>query len=216
MGAVASSGEACARPAKIGPNAVTRVIEALETSESRQSIQRIFQACDLDMYLTRPPLDMVDEREVIRLHRVLRDQLGEERARGIGRIAGELTGDYLLKHRIPRAARLALRGAPASLASRILARAIAGNAWTFVGSGAFSARPGRPTIFTIRNCPMCRQQRAAHASCDFYAATFERLYRDLVSRHARVTETACQAMAAPACTFEIDWQRPPADRPSSA
>ncbi len=98
-----------------------------------------------------------------------------------------------------------LRCCPPALASRLLARAIAGNAWTFVGTGSFSARHGKPTLFRIGNCPICRDRRADAPSCDFYAGTFERLYRRLVRYSARVDELSCQATGADACTFAIEW-----------
>lgn len=191
----------------IGPNAVIRVIEALGALESPQAIDRIFASSRLDRYLARPPAAMIDEREVVRLHRALHRDLGDARARAVGWRAGELTADYLLRHRIPRAAQALLRLCPAPLASRLLARAIAANAWTFVGTGAFTARHGRPTVFTIRNCPIARGQHSAEPWCDFYAATFKRLYRRLVHPGARVVEAACQAQGAPACVFEITWRR---------
>jgi divinyl protochlorophyllide a 8-vinyl-reductase len=142
---------------------------------------------------------------VARLHQALHGALGDGLACMVGRIAGELTGDYLLGHRIPRPVQAALRCCPAGVASRLLATAIETNAWTFVGGGGFSARHGRPTIFTIRDCPICLGQRSARPYCDFYAATFERLYSRLVDKGARVTETSCLAMGAPACAFTIVW-----------
>jgi len=189
----------------IGPNAITRIMDALDALESPQSVQRIFRASRLEAYLFRRPTEMVDEQEVLRLHRVLHDDLGDERARTIGRKAGQLTADYLLRHRIPQPAQIVLRCAPSRLASPMLASAIARNAWTFVGTGAFSACHGRPTTFTVRNCPICRGQNSAEPYCDFYAATFEHLYARLVNKRARVTETGCRAMGAEACTFEIAW-----------
>lgn len=189
----------------IGPNAITRIAEALDKVESPQSLRRIFMASGLDAYLAEQPTEMVDEHEVMRLHQVLHDELGDRRARGVGRIAGQLTADYLLQCRIPPLAQTVLRYCPSGVASRALASAIAKNAWTFVGTGTFSARLGRPATFTIRDCPICRGQRSAEPYCDFYAATFERLYERLVDKRARVTEIGCKAMGAPACTFEIAW-----------
>ncbi len=40
-------------------------------------------------------------------------------------------------------------------------------------------------------------------ACDFYAATFERLYARLVHAQTRVKETHGQAMGDPACVFSI-------------
>lgn len=190
---------------KIGPNAIIRVIEALNGVEPPQVVQRIFRDARLDRYIDVPPTDMVDEQDVVRLHSVLHLDLGDKRARSVGWQAGTLTADYLLRHRIPRPAQILLRGCPAFLASRLLAKAITQNAWTFVGTGTFSAHHGRPTLFTIRNCPISRGQHSQEPYCDFYAATFERLYRRLVHKNARVVEVACQAQGAPACVFAITW-----------
>jgi divinyl protochlorophyllide a 8-vinyl-reductase len=189
----------------IGPNAITRIIEALDEVESPQSVQRIFRASRLEPYLLQRPTEMVDETEVMRLHQVLHDDLGDNQARAVGRIAGKLTAEYLLRCRIPRLAQIALRCSPDRLASRMLIGAIARNAWTFVGTGTFSACHGRPTRFTISDCPICRGQRSSEPYCDFYAGTFERLYCRLVNERTRVTEIDCQAIGARACTFEITW-----------
>ena len=190
----------------IGPNAITRILEALNVVESPQSVRRIFKASGLEAYLFKQPTEMVDEREVMRLHRVLHQDLGGDRARYIGRIAGGLTAEYLLRSRIPRPAQIALGYFPTSISSRLLAKAIAKNAWTFVGTGTFLVSHGRPIIFTIRKCPICREQRATAPYCDFYAATFEHLYSRLVNERARVTEVSCQAMGDEECKFRINWQ----------
>jgi divinyl protochlorophyllide a 8-vinyl-reductase len=41
--------------------------------------------------------------------------------------------------------------------------------------------------------------------CDFYAGTFERLFRVLVHPDTVVTETACQATGDASCLFEARW-----------
>ena len=189
----------------IGPNAITRVIESLAEIEGPPSVRRIFAACGLEAYLARQPTGMVDEGEVIRLHRGLHEALGDDGARRVGRLAGERTAVYLLGNRIPRPAQAVLRRCPAGIASRLLAAAIARNAWTFVGTGAFSARHGRPTVFTIRDCPLCRGPQAPTPRCDYYAATFETLYRTLVHPRARVAILACAATGGDACRFDLDW-----------
>ena len=190
---------------RIGPNAITRVAEALRAIEDAGAAQRVFGRAGLQLYLSNAPTDMVDEVHVTRLHIALREDLGAARAREVGWLAGQHTADYLLAHRIPRLAQRVLRCLPAPIASRLLAKAIARNAWTFAGTGTFSAQHGRPTLFSITDCPICRGQSATAPYCDFYAATFERLYVRLVHPHARVVEIACQAMGAPACTFAITW-----------
>ena len=190
---------------RIGPNAVTRIAEALWALEGAQSVNQVFSACNLEAYLTNSPEQMIDERQVASLHRALHVALGDDRARTVGWIAGQRTADYLLRHRIPHAVQIALRCSPPGLASRLLATAIARNSWTFVGTGAFSARHGEPTTFTIENCPLCRGQKSEAPYCDFYAATFERLFARLVHTRARVAEVGCQAMGDSACRFAILW-----------
>lgn len=207
---------------RIGPNAITRVAEALSAMEGAGAVRRVFSRAGLQRYLLHVPTDMVDETHVTRLHRALVDDLGAPRAREIGRLAGQHTADYLLANRIPMLAQRVLHILPASIASRLLARAIARNAWTFAGTGTFSARHGRPTVFSIADCPICRGQTSAAPCCDFYAATFERLYIRLVHPQARVSETECQAMGAAACSFAITWhggqkhERPATDRRDQA
>jgi divinyl protochlorophyllide a 8-vinyl-reductase len=190
---------------RIGPNAIIQTADALRLLSGEDTTRRVFVAARLDAYLSVPPADMVDEAEVIRLHGALRTLLDDETARAVATRAGQLTAAYLLAHRIPRPAQRVLRLLPARLASRALSLAISAHAWTFAGTGRFVARPGRPTIYEISHCPMCRGQGAGHAVCDFYAATFETLFVTLVHRHARAREISCEAMGASACRFEIDW-----------
>lgn len=189
--------------ARIGPNAIIRMAEALRGEVGAAETERLFGKAGLAHYLAEPPREMVDEHEVIVLHRLVRDGLGDERAARLSREAGRLTGDYLLANRIPKPAQVVLRLLPRPLATRALLAAIGRNAWTFVGSGAFSAQTSPAVRITIANCPICRGARAGAPLCDYYAGTFERLFRALVNRDARVTQTACSAAGDPACVFEI-------------
>jgi divinyl protochlorophyllide a 8-vinyl-reductase len=43
-------------------------------------------------------------------------------------------------------------------------------------------------------------------ACDYYAATFERLFTVLVHPDAKVVETDCMGRGASACRFEIRWR----------
>jgi divinyl protochlorophyllide a 8-vinyl-reductase len=190
---------------RIGPNAIIRVAEALREQVGESGAARLFRAAGLEGYLAVPPRQMVDEREVKRLHQVLRSELGLERARWISRAAGLSTGDYLLAHRIPRVAQLILHAVPSTLASRMLLAAIRRNAWTFSGSGVFTARPGRPLRIWISGCPVCRGSIAHEPLCDYYTATFQRLFRALVNPDVTVREAECEAMGAEACLFEVRW-----------
>ena len=202
MTAAAATGAGSGR---IGPNAVTRVAEVLLARVGEAATAAIFGRAGLLPYLARPPEQMVDETEVTRLHHVLRDALGTETAREVSRAAGTRTGDYLLAHRIPRAVQAVLKRLPAPLAARVLLSAIRRHAWTFAGSGEFTAQACQPVVLTIRGNPMCKGATLAQPGCDFYAATFERLFRVLVHAQARVVETDCEACGDAACRFEVRW-----------
>jgi hypothetical protein len=65
-----------------------------------------------------------------------------EVAAEVARSAGRRTADYLLAHRIPKPVQALLKALPARLAARVLLSAIARHAWTFAGSGVFSASTG--------------------------------------------------------------------------
>jgi len=190
---------------RIGPNAIIQTAEALRLLQSEGAARRVFAAAQLAPYLATPPADMVDEAEVTRLQRAVHAVLDVDTARAVNVTAGQLTGGYLLTHRIPNSAQRMIRLLPARLASRALSRAISFHAWTFAGTGSFVARPGRPTVYEIGHCPLCRGQAAALPVCDFYAATFETLFARLVHPNARAREISCEASGGCACRFEIDW-----------
>jgi divinyl protochlorophyllide a 8-vinyl-reductase len=149
---------------------------------------------------------MVDEREVIALHAAVRRRLTPQAARGVAHAAGLATADYLLEHRIPGAAQLVLRALPAPLASRLLLAAITRHAWTFAGSARFTAHSGHPVLLRLEGCPICRGAQSAAPLCEYYAATFTRLYSSLVHPRAEARETACMATGAAACEFRIEWR----------
>ncbi len=180
-------GTAPASAARIGPNAITRVAEALGGAAPARAAA-VFAVAGLAHYLRAPPEAMVDEHEVVRLHRALRGVLGKREAR-----------------RIPAVARGVLRALPAVLAAPLLLAAIGRHAWTFAGSGRFTATAGRPATLAIAGNPLCRGAAADEPLCDYYAATFERLFRALVRSDASVVETACEACGADACRFEVWW-----------
>jgi divinyl protochlorophyllide a 8-vinyl-reductase len=191
--------------ARIGPNAVTRIAEALGAAAGEDAVLDLFATAGLSHHLADPPRHMVAERDVTTLHAALRARLGEAGAACIGAEAGRRTADYLLAHRIPRPLQMALRLAPPRLAARVLLGAIGRHAWTFSGRGGFAAVPGRPARVTIAGCPLCRGATTTAPACAYFAATLERLCQRLVHRRAQVRVTACQALGAPACVFEIAY-----------
>lgn len=204
MSAVLQGGHA-ATAGRIGPNAIIRVAEVLPAFVGTAATRQLFDRAGLLAYLAHPPEDMVDETEVMRLHGALRESLGGAAATEVAFAAGSRTADYLLAHRIPKPVQTMLKALPAPLAARVLIGAITRHAWTFAGSGRFTARAGRPVIFEIRDNPLCRGVHADAPVCHFYAATFERLFRVLVHRDARAVEVACEARGDDACRFELRW-----------
>ena len=199
--------EDAAPTARIGPNAVIRLGEALTDRLGPAVAARVFTAAGIAPWLADPPGAMVDEAHVTALHAVLRDTLDAETAAAVSHDAGVRTADYLLAVRIPRPVQALLKLLPPAPASRLLLSAISRHSWTFAGSGRFEVRPGRPLELVIVDSPLCRGATAATPQCAYYAGTFERLYQVLVSRRSRVRETACQAMGADACVFTVDWSR---------
>jgi divinyl protochlorophyllide a 8-vinyl-reductase len=196
---------AAAHAGRIGPNAITRVAEVLPARLGNTAARALFERAGLLHHWQRPPQTMVEETEVRRLHGALREQLGAAGAREVALAAGRRTGDYLLAHRIPKPLQGVLRWTPAALAARVLLAAIRRNSWTFVGSGEFQARAGTPVVLTIRHNPLCVGLVTDTPACDFYAATFERLFAVLVHPLATVREVACESCGDSECRFEIRW-----------
>jgi divinyl protochlorophyllide a 8-vinyl-reductase len=184
----------------IGPNAVTQLVPALMRQGFDGMAPRVFAG-----WLAEPPSAMVDERLVASLHRALRAGLPPEQAALVMAEAGRLTADYLLAARIPGLAQAILKRLPASLSASLLVGAIKAHAWTFAGSGRFSARSGTPLILEITNNPLCAGEHGAAPVCSWHAAVFRRLFEVLVSRDVRVDEIDCEARGDGACRFSIGW-----------
>jgi len=200
---------------KIGPNAVIRLAEALDARCGRATTARIFAQAGLSHRLAAPPEAMVEEAEVVALHRAARAILPARLFDEVAQDAGERTARYLLEHRVPRPVQRALRLLPAALAARLLARAIAQHAWTFAGSGRFRIDHRRPLAFEIADGPLGRGLHTDAPACGYFAATFEGLFRSLIHPEARVRETACQATGAPVCRFVASWPPGLTRRPRS-
>ncbi|MFY9657700.1 MAG: bacteriochlorophyll 4-vinyl reductase [Methylocystis sp.] len=190
---------------KIGPNAVTRVAEALLEMHGTPVCRDVFAAAGLERHLDRAPTQMVDESDAARLHSALVEVLGFEPATRVAQRAGALTGDYLLFHRIPQAAQRLLRRLPRRLAAALLLRAIAKHAWTFAGSGAFSYGFNPALSLRLRGAPICRLVRSDTPACGYYAATFQRVFAAMLGPSTRVVETQCEAQGSSECVFEVSW-----------
>ncbi|MCU0698551.1 MAG: bacteriochlorophyll 4-vinyl reductase [Myxococcaceae bacterium] len=108
------------------------------------------------------------------------------------------TANYLLANRIPKLAQWVLKALPRRQAADVLLGAITRNAWTFSGSGRFSGtREGATVHLAIEANPL------ATGPCAWHRGVFTRLFTELVSKDARVVETACVADGDAACRFEV-------------
>lgn len=197
---------------RIGPNAITRVAQALRVRHGTPFAERVYERAGLLPLWHHPPEQMVPEGDVRALHLAMRAELPAADAAAVARAAGQATADYLLAHRIPQGVQRLLKALPASLAARLLIAAIRRHAWTFTGSGYFSAEPlargdgaGTRWMLAITGNPLCQGLHADAPACDYHAATFERLFQVLVHPRARVVEVDCEACGGSACRFALRW-----------
>jgi divinyl protochlorophyllide a 8-vinyl-reductase len=109
----------------------------------------------------------------------------------------------VLAHRIPRIAQTILRVLPDPLATRAVLSSIAKHTWTFAGSATVVTALGPAARIAIKGCPTCRDAESTAPICDYYAASFEGLFRELVTARASVIEVECSATGAERCVFEI-------------
>ena len=203
--------------ARIGPNSIIRIADALLARHGAETAAAVFAAAGLSHYLDAAPDAMVPAVDVTALHTALRAGLDRDAAEAVCQDAGVATADYLLAHRIPKPAQALLKIMPPVPAARVLIKAMGRHAWTFAGAGRFEGTAGRPTRLVIADGPIQAASPGASAPvCGYYAATFEHLFRTLIARRAVVRETACQAMGAPACTFTVTWTRADASADASA
>lgn len=175
----------------------------LEATDRRGCADEIAAVAGLMRYRAAPPEAMVPAAEARALHQAVRAVLGPERGAAVLRAAGDGTGRYLLAHRIPARVQTLLRLLPAPLAARALVAAIRRHAWTFGVPGGFGVEWRGGLRLSLAANPLCAPGDAARPACDFYAATFETLFRNLVGTRLHVAETACIAQGDPACIFAI-------------
>jgi divinyl protochlorophyllide a 8-vinyl-reductase len=137
------------------------------------------------------------------MHAAVRAHLGP-RAMPVLAAAGAGTAAYILAHRIPRVAQTVLRAMPGALAAPILTRAIARNAWTFAGSGAFRVVSLRPVVLELADNPLVRSETARPPPS---ATGTSRCSTASTARSPGLAgtrnEVACTARGDPACRFEI-------------
>ncbi len=185
--------------AQIGPNAILQLAAPVDCALGPGAMSRLLAQAHAVM----PSGDhMIDEAEVARVHQALRKRYPNE-APGIARAAGIGTARYIRANRIPAPARVLLRLLPSWMGERVLSKAIAAHAWTFCGSGKLHVEIGRTIGFEIADNPVLAGFHAQTPQCDWHCAVFEELFTSLLGRPYQAHETACCAMGAPACRFEV-------------
>jgi divinyl protochlorophyllide a 8-vinyl-reductase len=187
--------------ALIGPNALIQMVEALRIFWGPEETRALLGSVGLSHYADTPPQRMMPQQEVAALHTRLHGMVDMQTFKSITREAGLRTADYLLAHRIPRPVQWILKRLPHGIAARVLCRAIAKHAWTFAGSGEFTYAWSPGLVFRLRGNPLCSRISADVPVCDYYAATFERIFRVIVSDDWRVSELHCEAQGDGCCEF---------------
>lgn len=201
--------------ALIGPNAIIQVADAIRRECGADQLLRVMDAARLGHFMAEPPQHMVNEFDVVRLHRAVAASLSLDAGLLVMWQAGENTARYLLANRIPRLAQAVLQVLPAGLAARVLMSAISRHAWTFAGSSTFSYSTGAPVRISLEGSPLFATPACRELAGAYFEATFETLFRELVSPRTRVAPPG-KASAAhekgatgteAVCAFKLDWHR---------
>ena len=203
--ATPTDGATVAARGRIGPNAILQVVAAATEQMGPAVASELLVAAGLEHYGANPPGAMVDEREVVRLHRAVRASLPPADADHLLAEAGDRTAAYILAHRIPAPVRILLQLLPPPLAARLLLRAIARHAWTFAGSGRFGYIRGRTTTLVLADCPACYDVYPATTPCIYYTHTMQGLFRALVNPQAQVIDDARPLQGGRVRRFRLSW-----------
>lgn len=183
----------------IGPNAILQLLPVIDHFGGPERLARLLSAASIREV---PNGDaMIPEADAARLHRQLRLEEPDLAPRLAAR-AGRETANYILAHRIPRPVQWMLKALPKGPSARLLSRAIAQHAWTFVGSGRFYVRD--PWCFEIEDNPLIRGETSTDCLCHWHVAVFERLYQSLVAPSCQCLETHCAAQGPDnICRFQL-------------
>ncbi|MDP5070403.1 MAG: bacteriochlorophyll 4-vinyl reductase [Congregibacter sp.] len=186
--------------ARIGPNSVLQLLPLLDDVLGRSERDRL-------MLLSGMPelpgnIGMMIETPAAALHQAVRAN-HPELASALTRRAGERTADFIIEHRIPKAALRVMLHLPPWLSAPLLASVIEKHAWTFAGSGKFKVRSKHPLVFTLHDNPVVRGEKSSEPLCHWHSAAFQRLFGAIVDPNLRCVETQCCAAGSDSCVFEI-------------
>ncbi len=181
--------------ALIGPNAMIQTARALEKRLGEPEARRILRLAGFESLLDVEPCGMQPEREFLALVTCLVEVLPDAVAHAVLHEAGVRTGAYVLRHRIPGAAKLLVRGLPPRVRIRLVLEAIARHAWTFAGSGAFEFRTKPDVRLTLRLGSPARQLPSTGPLHAYYHGALETLLRALVSRDVALGEAPASRLS---------------------
>ncbi|WP_196220545.1 bacteriochlorophyll 4-vinyl reductase [Roseibium denhamense] len=187
----------------IGPNALTQFLDPIDRQCGPDVRKTLLKTASI---AALPDMSgLIPEGPVARFHQAVRRTLPHF-AEQLCRQAGTGTADYVLQHRIPKPAQFVLRHLPPPVSAKLLAKAIARNAWTFSGSGQFQISSKDPLVLKLFDNPLIAGEVSQAPICFWNTAVFERLYQVLVNPAARVKETSCMACGDPSCDFEVTFR----------
>jgi len=189
----------------MGSNAMAHIIKTMEDNFGTGETIDFFIASRLSQYLSHPLAGRVHEEDVCRIHQHLIETYGLSHAKTLSWQAGQKSADYLLKNKISKPLRFILKRLPIRWSITLLLREISNHAWTFVGSGVFTYQVFKSITFYIESNPICRGIRASEPICDYYAAIFEGLFKNLIHPSIVVKELGCEAQGDPSCSFSVKW-----------
>ncbi len=192
---------------RIGPNAVLQLIPALADAGGQRLVERVFAEAAASDLLEHPPQTMVDQARVRMLFAAVQQICDPPLCQAIMTDAGTRTGAYILANRIPALAQSLLKRLPVRLARRLLAFAIAKNAWTFAGTGRVTIFYGRPLVLSIADNPIAIRSEAGPSACVWHEAVISTLFRALAGPDTVIRETHCCAAGDSDCRFEIGSSR---------
>ncbi|MFQ6548504.1 bacteriochlorophyll 4-vinyl reductase [Aestuariibius sp. 2305UL40-4] len=183
----------------IGPNAVLQLLPVLDRLGGPDWRTQILAKAGI--VEVPDGTCMIPETVAARLHHQVRLEEPEMAPRLVS-LAGFETANYILKQRIPSRAQKLLKALPSWAAARLLSRAIAQHAWTFVGSGTLHVID--PWTFEIEDNPLIKGEASDTCLCDWHVGVFARLYQSLVAQDSICSETRCGAQQPGyRCRFEL-------------
>lgn len=115
--------------------------------------------------------------------------------------AGQLSANYVIKHRMTQRAQSLLASAPWPAAAWLLGKSLDQNAWTFGGSGSFEIISR--VEFSLTHNPVIKGVTATHCICDYHASLLQQFFSTLVYDQLICTEVTCAARGDATCTFRL-------------